>query len=211
MSEICRWLHKQLEQLELIQFPFRLEDLPENAVYFFYEDGETWGHGASKPRIVRVGTHRDGNFRSRIKEHFLFDETRMDFDATRSAPHDRSIFRKNIGRALLNKNHDGYLQVWEIDFTTHAKRDSYGHLRNIEKEKEIESEITKILRNSFSFRYLHINDQTQRKALEASLIGTLGKCESCKPSDGWLGNWSSIEKIRASGLWLIQHLNHPEN
>jgi hypothetical protein len=210
MSEVCRWLHEQLEQLELIRFPFNLHNLPANAVYFFYEDGETWGHGVSKPRIVRVGTHRDGNFRSRVKEHFLLDESRMNFDAARSAPHDRSIFRKNIGRALLNKDHDGYLQTWNIDFMTRNNREVYGHLRNIEKEKEIESEITKILRTSFSFRYLRINDHTERKDLEASLIGTLGRCESCNPSKGWLGTWSPIEKIRESGLWLFQHLNHRE-
>jgi len=103
MSELCRWLHEQLEQL------------PENWIYFFYEDGEIWGHGGYKQRIVRIGTHKDGNFISRIKEHFLFDESKMNFDTTKPAPHERSIFRKNIGRALLNKEKDEYLKIWEID------------------------------------------------------------------------------------------------
>jgi hypothetical protein len=40
------------------------------SIYFFYEDGEFWGHGGNRLRIVRIGTHKDGNFRSRIKEHF---------------------------------------------------------------------------------------------------------------------------------------------
>jgi len=30
---------------------------------------------------------------------------------------DRSIFRKNIGRALLDKNKDPYLKIWELDLT----------------------------------------------------------------------------------------------
>jgi hypothetical protein len=30
MSELCKWLHRQLEQLPLVKFPFRLEQLPEN-------------------------------------------------------------------------------------------------------------------------------------------------------------------------------------
>ena len=93
MSEICKWLHEQLEQLPLVKFPLKKEKLPENGIYFFYEDREIWGHEGDKPRIVRIGTNKEGNFRSRIKEHFLLDESKMNFDATKPAPHDRSIFR----------------------------------------------------------------------------------------------------------------------
>lgn len=35
MSELCKWLHEQLEQLPRIEFPFELEKLPENGIYFF--------------------------------------------------------------------------------------------------------------------------------------------------------------------------------
>jgi len=79
MSELCKWLHEQLEQLPFIKFPFKLEQLPENGIYFVYEDNEIWGHGGYKPRIVRIGTHKDGNFRSRIKEHFLLDQSKNEF------------------------------------------------------------------------------------------------------------------------------------
>jgi hypothetical protein len=116
-------LHEQLEQLPLIRYPFKLDQLPENGIYFFYEDGEIWGHGGDKPRIVRVGTHRDGNFRSRISEHYLLNESWMDFDENKPKPSDRSIFRKNIGRALLNKDKDSYLQIWNIDFTISKNRE----------------------------------------------------------------------------------------
>ncbi len=112
MSERCQWLHEQLEQLPLIAFPFTLNRFPKNGISAFYERGEMWGHGRQKPRIVRISTHRDGNFRSRINEHFLLDEERrMSFDETKLAPHGRSIFRINIGRALLNRAHDDYLEV----------------------------------------------------------------------------------------------------
>ena len=84
MSELCKWLHEQLEQLPLISFPFRLELLPKNGIYFFYEAGEVWGHGGNKLRIVRVGTHKNGNFRNRIKEHYLLDETWMNFDKNKT-------------------------------------------------------------------------------------------------------------------------------
>ena len=49
MSERCKWLHEQLEQLPLIRYPFNPNDLPENGIYFFYEEGETWGHGGTSP------------------------------------------------------------------------------------------------------------------------------------------------------------------
>jgi len=206
MSERCKWLHEQLEQLPLIKFPFKLEQLPENGIYFFYEQGEIWSHGSNKPRIVRIGTHKDGNFRNRIKEHYLLDESKMNFDSTRPAPKERSKFRENIGSALLNQRRDDYLEIWEIDFTSKEKGDKFGHLRNIQKEKEIESEITRILRENFSFRFIYIESQTERKELESSLIGTIAHCQLCKPSNNWLGNYSPKKQIRESGLWLIQHL-----
>jgi len=209
MSELCKWQHEQLEQLSFSNFPFKLEQLPKNGIYFFYEQGEIWGHGGNKPRIVRIGTHRDGNFRNRIAEHYLFNETKMNFDKYRSKPSDRSIFRKNIGRALLKKRKDDYLQVWNRDFIKRDNRTKFGHLRDIKKEKEIESEITRILRKSFSFRFIELDSQTERmgkSGLESSLIGTLAHCKLCNPSNNWLGNFSPKNKIRESGLWLVQHL-----
>ncbi len=145
MSELCRWLHEQLEQLPLVRFPFKLELLPKNGMYFLYEEGEVWGHGGDKPRIVRVGTHRgSGNFRNRIKEHYLLDEARMNFGESRPKPSDRSVFRKNIGRALLNKDEDNYLDIWNISFIERRNKVLWGPKRDIEKEKRIEEAVTRI-------------------------------------------------------------------
>jgi hypothetical protein len=59
-----------------------------------------------------MGTHKENNFKSRISEHFLLNESKMKFAQMNSKPSDRSIFRKNIGRALLNKQGDiDYLKV----------------------------------------------------------------------------------------------------
>jgi hypothetical protein len=213
MSKLCKCLHEQFEQLPLVKFPFNLEQLPENGIYLLYEDGEIWGHGGSNPRIVRIGTHKDGNFRSRIKEHFLLDESKMNFDASKPAPHERSIFRKNIGRALLNRAKDDYLKIWEIDFTTKRNREEYGYLRNIQKEGKVESEITGILRKGFSFRFIIADDQMERmgaKGLEGSLIGTVAHCKLCRPSSNWLGSHPPKKQIKESGLWLVQHLEADE-
>jgi len=206
----CEWLHRQLETIPLFKYPFSLEDLPHNGIYFFYEKGETWGHDNKYLRIVRVGTHKGNNFRSRINDHFLFNESKMNFNEMKSAPKDRSIFRKNIGRALLNKKEDDYLDIWNICFTPRDNREQYGHSRDIQKEKEIETKITQILKANFSFRFLLIDSQMERmgrKGLESSLIGTVASCPICKPSSDWLGNYSPRKEIRDSGLWLVQHLN----
>lgn len=79
-----------------------------------YEDGET-GHGTN--RIVRVGTHRKENqLPGRLEEHYLHENK------------DRSIFRKNIGRALLNRDHDPFLEYWELDLTSHESKQTNGQL-----------------------------------------------------------------------------------
>ena len=134
-SELCRWLHEKLESLYLLKFPFDLTKLPDNGIYFFYEEGENSTHIGydyddnvhadnnnrsistnAKARIVRIGTHMEGNFSSRISEHFLLNEAAkmMNFTISNPKPSDRSIFRKNIGRALLNKENDYYQKIWEI-------------------------------------------------------------------------------------------------
>jgi hypothetical protein len=213
MSTVCRWLHQQLADLDLFRHPFALDDLPYNAIYFFYEQGEIWGHGEAEQRIVRVGTTRDGNFRSRMNEHFLVDGSRVILDANRPAPKDRSIFRKNIGRALLNQASDGYLRTWDIDFTKRRNRDRYGGLRDIRKETRIESEITAILRERFGFRFLILDDAVKRmgsEGLESRLISTVANCQVCQACASWLGNSSPVNKIRDHGLWQVQHLVGPE-
>lgn len=212
MSESCKWLHQQLEQLPMISYPFDLKDLPKNGIYFFYEEGELWEHGGNKKRIVRIGTHKKENFRSRINDHYLFSKSKMNFDKDKSPPHDRSIFRKNIGRAILNRDEDKYLSVWEIDFMKKDNRNKYAYLRDIQKEKEIEEEITDLLRNLFSFRFIVLGSENERmgsSGLESLLIGTLSQCSKCKPSKNWFGRYSPIDKIRKSGLWQVQHLNSP--
>lgn len=139
MTGTCRWLHERLDTLPMVRFPLAPANFPDDGIYFIYEEGESWGHGGTKPRIVRVGTSKDGNLRSRISEHFLLNESKMDFDASRPAPHDRSIFRKNMGRAILKRERDPYLSTWEVDFTTHANRDELSHRRDIAKEKAVEA------------------------------------------------------------------------
>jgi len=52
-----------------------------------------------------------------------------------------------------------------------------------------------------------VDERIGSKGLESKLIGTVSGCTRCKPSVSWLGNYSPKKQIRASGLWLTQHLN----
>ena len=210
MSEKCSWLHSQLESLPLLRFPFNVKSLPSNGIYFFYEEGEMTDHGNSpKPRIVRIGTHKENNFQTRISEHFLLNESSLNFTIANPKPSDRSIFRKNIGRALLNKNNDYYLKIWNIDYTSKENRLKMNLMRNVVKEKQIESDISKILRERFSFRFIVLEGQQTRfgkEGIESRLIGTVASCNVCKASESWLGRSSPVEQIRNGKLWLTQYL-----
>lgn len=213
MSLTCKRLHDLLHVLPEIRWPFDSERLPQNGIYFFYELGEVWGHGGDRSRIVRVGTHREGNFRSRMADHYVIDERKMEFGPNHAAPKDRSIFRKNIGRALLHRGSDAYEAIWNIDLTTPASRERIGSRRDVEKEREIESSVTRILRERFAFRWIELKGQERRigpQGLEAPLIGTLARCSECRPSSNWLGRFSPKAKIANSGLWLEQHLQAAE-
>jgi hypothetical protein len=212
LSETCKWLHEQLELLPIFKYPFDLKLLPKNGIYFFYEEGENSGHGDRKnrPRIVRIGTHKENNFRSRISEHFLLNESKIKFTQINPKPSDRSIFRKNIGKAILNRQGDSnYLKIWGIDFTSKAKRANYSNLRNIEKERDIESQITELIRNRFHFRFIRLEGQEKRMGktgIESRLIGTVATCKLCCPSKIWFGRYSPTMKINKGKLWLSQHL-----
>lgn len=204
----CKWLHTLLEGTPLRSYPFEVNCLPLNGIYFFYDKGEIWGHGGEYPRIVRIGTHRDGNFRSRIAEHYV--KNNMNLSTERPKPSDRSIFRKNIGRAFLNKEKSDYLPIWEKDFMKIENKRLFGSLRDISIEKSLEDKISEYIRNNMSFRYLIISKQEDRlgdNGFEKRLIGTVAACSCCKPSQNWLGGCSPIEKINVSGLWQVQHLN----
>lgn len=214
METPCQRLHAALERLPLLRFPFRWEELPKDGIYFFYEEGETVDHGdGHRPRIVRIGTHKDGNFRPRMSDHYLLrgEERKMAFTAARPAPKDRSIFRKNLGRALLHRDGDAYLDVWNIDFTTRATKAAHAHRRDIGKEQRLEADITAILRGRFSFRFIVLEGPGRMGSggLESRLIGTVAQCPSCVGSDAWLGRSSPKPEIADSGLWLSQHLDAP--
>jgi hypothetical protein len=192
MSKICKELHLWGNKLPIFSFPFDEKKIPQNGIYLLFEKGEV-GHGTN--RIVRIGTHTGNNqLRSRLKQHFLTENK------------DRSIFRKNIGRCFLNKTHDPYLSKWELDLTSKDARDKHSSSIDKEKQKNLEKKISRYLQDNFSFVVIQIDNKKDRLELESKIISTISTCEECNPSKKWLGNYSPKEKIRESGLWLVNEL-----
>ena len=192
MSKNCDTIHQWFNGINKFTFPFDKQDISENGIYILFEKGE-FSHSTN--RIVRIGTHTGQNqLCSRLFQHFLKENK------------DRSIFRKNIGRALLNKDKDPFLEKWELDLTTRNAKDRHSNSVDFDKQKEIEKRVTKFIQDNFSFVVFRIDDKDKRLYFESRIISTVSLCEECKPSENWLGNFSPKEKIRKSGLWIVNEI-----
>ena len=192
MHDLCARLHHEFQQSPVFSFPFEESAIPLNGIYVLYEAGET-AHGAN--RIVRVGTHTGNNqLRSRLKQHFVNEQK------------DRSIFRKNIGRALLNRDKDPFLAQWETDLTTSEVTRKHGPAIDRAKQATVEHMVTEVIQKRFHFAVFQVDEKDKRLELEGRMIATISRCENCGPSQQWLGLHSPKTKIRNSGLWLVNEL-----
>lgn len=189
-------LHKIFNGLERFTYPFenRLNEMPDNGIYVKFEKGESYNN---LDKIVRIGTDTgENNLKKRLIEHFVTENK------------NRSIFRKNIGRAMLNKDNNSYLNFWELDTTSKADKEKNLKYINVDLEAEIEGEISSYIKTNFSFCVFNVETKEQRLFWESKLISTLAY--QTKPSKNWLGNFSTKEKIKQSGLWQVQGLNKPK-
>ena len=192
MKNLCSEIHEIFQKLERFNFPFEDNRIPKNGIYILYEQSE---QGHEQDRIVRVGTHTGENqLRSRLKQHFVKENK------------DRSIFRKNIGRALLNKNNDSFIKQWEWDLTKRENKDKYTPLLDRQKQTAVEHEVSKHIQNKISFVVFEVEDKEERLQLESRIISTVSLCNECGASKHWLGNYSTKDKIKESGLWLVNEL-----
>jgi hypothetical protein len=192
VSEICNLVHLVVNECKQNYYPFDVNNIPLNGIYILFEKNEI---GHQKKRVVRVGTHTgDNQLRSRIQQHFCRENK------------DRSIFRKNIGRAILNKINDPFLEQWNWDLTTRKAKEKYSLLLDHQKQSEIEKLVTEYITNNFSFVVFPISTKEERLFCEARMISTISLCNDCGPSSQWLGKHSPILNIRRSGLWQVNEL-----
>ena len=192
MSDICHQIHLLFNNLERYRFPFDESKIPLNGIYILFEKGE-YAHGVD--RIVRVGTHTGENqLGSRLKQHFVKENK------------DRSIFRRNIGRAILNRAGDPFLKQWDWDLTSRKARSRYLPLLDHNKQQLAEIEVSHYIQERFSFVVFEIERKDDRLKWEEKIISTVSLCNECGPSTNWLGHYSPKQKIRESGLWLVNGL-----
>jgi hypothetical protein len=131
----------------------------------------------------------------RLKDHFNKEDA------------NGSIYRKNIGRAILNKNADSYLDIWEIDTSKTETKKHYGHLIDENKECEIETLVSEYLRNNISFVCFPVETEIDRLRFEEGIISALNKSTDFRPSKEWFGLNSPLSEIVNSGLWNRQGLD----
>ncbi|WP_050740165.1 DUF6884 domain-containing protein [Acetobacterium bakii] len=168
-----RYSHDQIDTI-----PFK------NGIYIVFEKGEIYN---GVDRIVRVGTHdSEDRLKARLKDHFVRENK------------DGSIFRKNIGKAILNKKNDSYLDIWTMDTSKSENR----IFINKKKQSDIEKEVSEYLRENFSIMCFQVDDKEQRLKLEKGIIATLNSQSDFDSSENWLGGHSTVNKLRDSGLWL---------
>lgn len=187
MSENCNRVHQLFNSFKRLKFPFDEKLIPLNGIYILFEKGE-FAHGTN--RIVRVGAHTGNNqLRSRLQQHFIKENK------------DRSIFRKNIGRALLNKDKDPFLKKWELDLTSAKSKHEHAPQIDFDKQKEIEKKVTKYIQENFSFVAFEVKEKEKRLEMESEIISTISSCEECKPSKNWLGLFSPKRKNKKG--WIM--------
>ena len=186
-ASTCYKLHKLFNSMPLFRWDAISKVGFNSGIYIVFEVGETF-YGMD--RIVRVGTHRsDGRLLGRLKDHFYTENN------------DGSIFRKNIGRAILNKNKHPYLSVW----TKSSSRTDVNF--NFSIQEGIEKQVTRYMRNSFSFICIPVETNAERTRLEAGIIATLNKAADFVASPNWRGQYSSEREIVQSGMWLKEGLD----
>lgn len=194
MRNIVLELHQIFNEQKRYSFPFEhvINEIPKNGIYIIFEIGEKY---KNLDRIVRVGTHTGNNqLRSRLNQHFIKENK------------NRSIFRKNIGRCFLNKEMNPYLNLWELDITSRAEKEKNLKLLDLNFEKGMEKIISNYVQTNLSFCVFQVDTKDDRLFWESRIVSTLAKATDIKSSENWLGNQSTKDKIRVSGLWQVNEL-----
>ena len=176
-------LHTLFNSKQRFQWDTRNKVGLKNGIYIVFEEGETYH---DMDRIVRVG---EGRFPGRLSDHFTGNK-------------DGSNFRKNIGKAILNKEKDPYLEIWS---KKGAKLNVAGY--DSIHQKNIEFVVSQYMKDHFSFICFPVDTKLEQKRLEEGIIAELNNTSDFAASDTWLGKYSPENEIIDSGLWLKEGLN----
>jgi len=186
-------LHMLLNELPRYNWQ-SIKDIPfNNGIYFMFESNEKY---LGMDRITRVGSHQSqGRLKERLKDHF-FRENK-----------DGSIFRKNIGRSILNNKKSPYLDIWNLNTSTSGQKQKYANLINQQLQDKLERTTSDYLRDKFTFTCVPVENKDERMRLEEGIIASLAGEDSFRPGSNWFGLNSPIHEIATSGLWNVQGLD----
>lgn len=192
-EDTCKAIHELFNGMSRLNWS-DISSVPfSNGIYVMFELGEKY---KGMDRIVRIGTHRaDGRLIERLKDHFIKENK------------DGSIFRKNVGLALLHKNKEPYESIWALDTSKPEIRKSYANELNLDKKISIEKEVTNFLQSNISFICFRVDTEQERLRIEEGLIALLNQTDDYNSSGTWLGNHNPKNEISNSGLWNTQGLN----
>ncbi len=182
---------------------------PRRGLYWFFEPGETRVLG-KELRVVRVGTHGLGvGSRTTLWTRLAQHRGQVGGSQPGGGNHRGSVFRRHVGRALLNRDGDQYpltiRQSWGVGSTADAatRRSEY----------QLEQVVSRYIRG-MPFLWLEVADDpgpaSLRGFLEANAVGLLshrGRAFIDPPSPGWLGRHADAAAIRESGLWNVNHVD----
>lgn len=182
---------------------------PKRGVYFFFEDGE-FREDATTLRVTRIGTHGLAASKARpdASKPALWRRLRTHKGSSRGprgGNHRRSIFRKHMGRALLESD------VWpeEIgDSWGDRSAASGAKKRELPLEQKVSSRI-----GAMQVLCVEVGDEpgpnSDRGVIEKGSIALLSNHERPsidRPSDDWLGLRSDQARVKSSGLWNVNHV-----
>ena len=125
-----------------------------------------------------------------------------------------SIFRKNIGRAMLNKEQKiELLKYWNIKMSKPENKKYFNNELQLEC-RSLENKITNYLCANMEFVVFNLEKAEDRLRYEEAIIATLHKSKDFKASENWLGNYvpTNIKNnhVVDSRMWISQGINAKE-
>jgi hypothetical protein len=179
--------------------------LPPQGVYFYFEPGEL-REKSTELRITRIGTHAISNkSKTLLIDRILHDRGTVNGPRIGGGYHRKSVFRRHIGNAIINKN-DEVMKYVNWDIKIGVPRESRIDEQII--EKKVSSYIHKM-----PILWLAVPGNSHKNNMRAfiesnsiALLSNYLKNEKIdSPSKNWLGLENPEKEISNSGLWNIKH------
>lgn len=187
------------------------QNWPQRGVYFFFEKGEQRTHTGTGARVVRVGTHalKRGSRATLWKRLSQHQGTRR----SGGGNHRGSIFRLLTGQAYIARRGMN-VPTWGCggDVKKAAVQFELEREQVKASEQPVEQAVSKML-GAMELLWIPIEDapgpDSIRGYIERNSIALLSNYEDTvidPPSTSWLGQFSSRDKVRESGLWNSNHV-----